>query len=497
MALNLKKIGFLDVTVLEKTGRVGGKSFDVKYRGAEYSLGTSFIEPDYFESVVPLAKEYADATLVDIPTIGFWEENSSKGGSIPFEIYLYEQLSKFNLTACPPTPSDPKSSALSCALFFANVVVKYIKLHQTLFGVYRGDFMQEPDVANLKRLNGTFKWFLENEGLQAMEPILKVSNELQGYGYLNEVSALYGLIWNKPKFMYSYVLRALLVKKEQPYGSYIFKYGFQQIWTNIVKKESIDVKFYQDITSVERNSTNVQVKVWNSRISSSEVIDCGFLIWTAPMEGFLKVADTTLEERQLLQSLTPRYFTASLVDMKDTVKTALFNVYLENLNSDKGYNGSLHANVNYQRDLNPAANSSLESFSILQQSRLELPKLKLNNILEEFYEKGFGANSLEILRTINWEYFYRWTPEEMAEGRIWQVFQMQGKSRTWYSGSSVGFESVRSVVSYNNLLLRQSSQTICYEPCINECLYTCSIIVTGGGECDLRCPSGCQSKCSF
>ena len=56
------------------------------------------------------------------------------------------------------------------------------------------------------------------------------------------------------------------------------------------------------------------------------------------------------------------------------------------------------------------------------------------------------------MKQINWEYFYRWNPTEMAEGRIWQVFNMQGNSRTWYAGSSVGFESVRSVISYNNLL---------------------------------------------
>ena len=85
--------------------------------------------------------------------------------------------------------------------------------------------MQEPYKAILERVNGTFKWFLEKEGLQAMEPILKVSNELQGYGYLDEVSALYGLIWNTPKFMYFYVLRAFKIKKEEPYGSYIFKYN--------------------------------------------------------------------------------------------------------------------------------------------------------------------------------------------------------------------------------------------------------------------------------
>ena len=73
-----------------------------------------------------------------------------------------------------------------------------------------------------------------------------------------------------------------------------------------------------------------------------------------------------------------------------------------------------------------------------------------------FYTKGFDAQYVEIMKQINWEYFYRWTPAEMAEGRIWQVFDMQGTKRTWYAGSSVGFESVRSVISYNNLLLKQS-----------------------------------------
>ena len=42
----------------------------------------------------------------------------------------------------------------------------------------------------------------------------------------------------------------------------------------------------------------------------------------------------------------------------------------------------------------------------------------------------------------------------MQEGRLWDVFSMQGRSRTWYIGSSVSFESIRSVMEYNNLLVR-------------------------------------------
>ena len=62
---------------------------------------------------------------------------------------------------------------------------------------------------------------------------------------------------------------------------------------------------------------------------------------------------------------------------------------------------------------------------------------------------------LEILNTISWRYFPRWSPEDMEQGRHWQVFQIQGQRRMWYAGSSVSFESIRSVMEYNKLLIRQ------------------------------------------
>ena len=55
-----------------------------------------------------------------------------------------------------------------------------------------------------------------------------------------------------------------------------------------------------------------------------------------------------------------------------------------------------------------------------------------------------------IVETVN---IFRWSPEEMQQGRLWDVFSAQGRSRTWYIGSSVSFEAIRSVMEYNNLLV--------------------------------------------
>ena len=44
-----------------------------------------------------------------------------------------------------------------------------------------------------------------------------------GYGFVDEVSALYGLIWNKPKYMYTYALKALQQPTEEPLNFYMFR----------------------------------------------------------------------------------------------------------------------------------------------------------------------------------------------------------------------------------------------------------------------------------
>ena len=88
--------------------------------------------------------------------------------------------------------------------------------------MYEGDFMERPSVGTLNSLNMTFLNFLKANNIEAMKIILQISNELQGYGYLDEISALYGLIWNKPKFMYSYVLTAVK-ETVKDYEDYIFK----------------------------------------------------------------------------------------------------------------------------------------------------------------------------------------------------------------------------------------------------------------------------------
>ena len=58
MALSLKDKGYKDITIFEKTNRVGGKIKDVKFDGYYQWQGAIFLTADYFDNIVALAQRY-------------------------------------------------------------------------------------------------------------------------------------------------------------------------------------------------------------------------------------------------------------------------------------------------------------------------------------------------------------------------------------------------------------------------------------------------------
>jgi len=455
MTLKLKKLGYKDLTIFEKTGRVGGKSYDINYQGVPYPLGTVFLEPTYFDNIVPLAREYNVGEVIPLPDVSFWTANNDNS-SLSLPLYYVTELSKFTKS------QDP---VINIGFLVTNII-KYIRLHKELFGDYEGDFMLKPSNAVMRRIRGTFIQFLKRENLEPLKIIFKTSHELQGYGYLDEISALYGLLWNKPKFMNFYALRSLRVPKSEPNDVYLFRDGYEKIWKTIVEKENLNVKFHQDIYSLRRKNSKVLLKLWTG--SFLETISCDFLIWSAPMKEYLRTAaDATHEEWSLMKGLKPEIFTASLVNVQDARRNFVYNAYLANLNSDTAEEGGVTANFNMKlaqtldltttEDLEAFNQNNLlinQTFSVLQLAKRHTKEQALNNILKNLYFDGFGASSVEILQTISWEYFYRWSPQEMEDGALWKMFDIQGKRKTWFIGSSVSFEAVRSVMEYNSLLLR-------------------------------------------
>lgn len=54
MAWSLKEMGYSDVTIMEKSNRIGGKSATYRTKGTNQILTTAFWTNDYNETMVPL-----------------------------------------------------------------------------------------------------------------------------------------------------------------------------------------------------------------------------------------------------------------------------------------------------------------------------------------------------------------------------------------------------------------------------------------------------------
>ena len=192
MAYLLKKKGFKDITILEKSSRAGGKSLSINRRGAAQELGTCYLSPDYEQNIIELVDKFMTGgkreQLVILEQASIWLD-----GLPPITHAQYigmESLRNFGT----------RNVTIATAKL-VQAIRNYISEHERLFGSYVGELMPQPNRTVMHEIRGTFMDFLKRKGLTSLHPLFLASHTMQGYGHVDEVAALYGLLWNTPKMM--------------------------------------------------------------------------------------------------------------------------------------------------------------------------------------------------------------------------------------------------------------------------------------------------------
>ena len=371
-------------------------------------MGTVFLEPNYFDTVIPLANEYGLGEFVKIPSANVFRFNSANmtGSKLKTKEYILGSLMKITGLENP----------LLLLQTLLQDIARYIKIHQEMFGSYTGELMLRPGVDVQHRIRGTFLDFLKRENLLTLVPYFILTQTSQGYGHLDEIGTLYGLLWNNPKFVVAVALRSIGNDKD-PLSIYILKNGFEILWNTVVEKENINVKFNSDIVRVKRHfKGGVDIFFQENFVQRKE--QCGWLVWAAPMEEFFKVAaDLSHEEFVLFRSQAPAVFSTSLVKMNSDIRNGPFVTFLENINSKAEHGVIVEVNAaglktpNIRRgevQENWDKNNHLEKIcSVLQLGKSFSDEKTLNAIIRSHYKDGFNASDVEILQTISWKYFPR------------------------------------------------------------------------------------------
>ena len=104
------------------------------------------------------------------------------------------------------------------------------------------------------KISGNCRTFLEKNNLTLLIPIFEITTSARGYGDLDEVGTIYGLMWNTPGFVISLGLKALEFK-DDPFNIYMLKDGFSNVWNKIVDTEKFDVRYWVKIRNIVRNET--------------------------------------------------------------------------------------------------------------------------------------------------------------------------------------------------------------------------------------------------
>ena len=228
-----------------------------------------------------------------------------------------------------------KKAAMKNAELLISAVANYSEIHQELFGKYEGELMHPPDAYLLyHNLSGTFQDFLVRENLTILTPLLELLHTAQGYGYLDEVGTIYGLMWNTPELLISATLR-LLEADQEPYSFFAFKEGFEKIWSTIVETEKLEVEYNTQIVNIARSHHGTYIHYTVGDGIYLKLDWCDFLIWTPPMTELLKVLSTAAspEEHHYFGHLHPEIYSVSLMSATSPFEDEeeAHTYYLENL----------------------------------------------------------------------------------------------------------------------------------------------------------------------
>eukprot|EP00093_Oithona_nana_P004323 04323.XXX_83947_85710_1 [CDS] Oithona nana genome sequencing. len=435
MAYQLKQKGYTNVTILERSNRVGGKAETFFYREAEMPMAVVLWTADYATTLVPLLEKY-----------GLKEEDDSN-----VMIPAYQNI--YWPTNSDTVPGFLPSSLATPQSFVAIVQAlnAYTDLHQGYLGIYGNEYglMQRPSQETLDMIgDGSIKDFLVANDLLALEPLFRIFFNINGYGTLQEVPVIYGLIWATPLAVFDLFVVGSKALKNKSIG---------QLFPKMVEDEDLDVVFNFNVVSIKRKCFDrVEVESFDG-----DIMEFDYLFWSGPPSDFQKVAHFSIlpkAHEKIFTSSAYTFAATSIVDARDMTKGFTANTFFSNLNVEKFSNevvvdldleamamnmsmsDYVDGNFVYQDDQPPSEKWTFLAFqygSVYEKK----PSLKeLKDKLVSHYE-AFNAKDIEVLYTKPFDYFPRWGMEEASQGYHWDLLDIQGQHNIAYIGGGCSFES--------------------------------------------------------
>jgi hypothetical protein len=467
MASQLKKRGYSNVTVLEKTGRVGGKAYSHMIDGIPHELGTCFLHNGYHR-IKDLVKEYGLRN--DIAPMGravFLDEAAGEAASLEFDEFVdgvvYHDWQGRHLRWKWLPESLVKTTLLKA-------IWDYDRLYIRLFGTSQLPYAMPLRLSDqvLEEIDMTFLELLQQNGLEALVGLLKIAQAAQGYGYLEDIPAYYGLCWITPELLNGLVKQSIGLT----HITRMLPDGYETLWRTMAEKDALSIRFNTDIHRIERQTPEAEVSIDctdSDGVRRQEVYD--FLILTMNLRDALALVNADETESRLFGALKgftltttlyesdpfPGYSTAdydkAIAYFPDVLAPGRDNEWYADRNDRHIFAEVNGVSKRFDRQVRVAYQFSEEEFP---EDADRVPPFRRNAEVAAKLEDSWasrGVGNPQIIEQFSWPYFLHFPGPAIRKGYIQELFEYQGQNKTWYAGGSASFESVNHVVNYNHALL--------------------------------------------
>lgn len=258
----LREVGYENVTVLERQGRVGGKCHTVWHEGRSYEMGAAVLTR-FYKTVRSLMQEFGvNPETRRCPAI-------------------YVDADEGGVASRPPSMRAGKWLKLGPeGARFAALLARHRRIYRAGFdGI-------DPD------LHRPFGDWARRHRVETIAGVIEQRFTAFGYGFTDQVPAAYVL-----KF---------ITKTGRTIG--VGGEGYGGLWDRVA--QGLDVKLGVDIERVDRSSSGVKVR------TSSAELDFDAIILTCPLDRALDFLDDSECERELITPIryNPYFAVGVIVD---------------------------------------------------------------------------------------------------------------------------------------------------------------------------------------
>jgi hypothetical protein len=418
----LKKQGYRNISILEKTGRIGGLCCSITYNSRSFDLGANYLTPAYKE-VLKMAEEVGAKLYSEGPGQVYNPAKSQPGQ--PVYTSILQAVTE---------GTDLVTFAASVARFtWERLCLEPILSVPGFRGISQHPELTQP-----------FLDWLKQKDIACLQKLFEIPLTAMGYGYLDEIPTAYAL-----KYMTLDTFGTLV-----SYGADLqcgwpkrFIDGFQRFWERI--SWGLNIRLNINIQEIKRGKT-IQVKfteleqIIDQYQPVEKTLECDYLVLACPLTldvlgSFLDLSTT--EEKLFQQLVINPYSLTTYLIPNLQLPTRVTNVLPLDQMGQPWF-------ISQQ-----FADNDLIAFYTRMDCESKITKADVIKGIQSTVE-NLGAQVDENYYTYDeWPYFPHVTSEVMQSGFYDRLEAMQGELQTFYVGGALNFELVETIVEYTKALV--------------------------------------------